>query len=146
MKTSALVVTFILTLTILIFVGSCSTNKMAYISKEYEIYGTWGNPDAKLVIQFGKMVFRINGVVDSYNTITSTTPMSKKFVITNKWIDATGNVMYTIIIDMGTEIELLYGLVKISDSGKTLELSISKSDYPKEMDPDYTEYFIGYRL
>jgi len=145
MKTRKYVSVLIPILAVLIFTGGCATDKMTYKSKDYEIYGTWVNPNAKPVIQFGKMVFNIDGVSESYNTIESTTSMNKKFVITNKWVESKGVIIYTLIFDMGTEIELIYGLAKISDSGKTLELSISKSDYPKEIDPKYTEYFIGYR-
>ena len=145
MKYIFVALTMIIILTALIVSGGCATNNRVYISKAYDIYGTWGNPDAKPVIQYGKMEFQINGELDSYNTVTSTTPMTKEYVVTNKWVDSGGNVFYTIIIDMGVEIGLIYGLAKISNSGNTLELSISNSDYPKEIDPEYTEYFIGYR-
>ena len=91
MKTKTLILVFLI-MAVLIITGSCATDKMAYISKDYEIYGTWTNPDAKPVIQFGKMVFNHNGKLEVYNTATSTTFMLSDFIITKKRIDAYGNI------------------------------------------------------
>ena len=147
MKTKTLALFSILCLAVLIILGSCATDKMAYISKDYEIYGTWVNPDAKLVIQAGKVVIHTNGKAEWYPTITSTVFEPREFIITNKWTDSTGNIWYTLIYEWGDIGEISgreYVLAKISDSGKTLEISGSNSDYPKEIDPS-AEYHIVYR-
>ena len=129
---------------VLIIAGSCATDKMAYISKDYEIYGTWVNPDAK-EIQAAKFVVHTNGKAEFYPVITSTSFVPVEFVITNKWIDSTGNIWYTLIRDAGEIAGQDYGLCKISDSGKILEMSFNRADYPKEIDPSHTEYHIVYR-
>ena len=57
MKTRTLISVLILIMAVLVIAASCATDKMAYISKEYEIYGTWVNPDYKKEMQHGKWVF-----------------------------------------------------------------------------------------
>ncbi len=145
MKTRKLISVLILIMAVLIIAGSCSTDKMAYISKDYEIYGTWINPDAKPVLQRGKIVIHPNGQMELYPTITSTSFGHVEFVITNKWIDSTGNIWYTLIYGAGEIAGQDYGLCKISDSGKILEMSFNRADYPKEIGPSHTEYHIVYR-
>ncbi len=147
MKRRLVILVLILFIAIVFVVVSCVTDKMAYISKEYEIYGTWVNPDAKPVLQRGKIVIHPSGKMELYPTITSTSFGHVEFVITNKWIDSTGDIWYTLILDWGETFDFDpdYVLCKISDSGKTLELSWTNSDYPKEIDPKYTEYHILYR-
>jgi len=143
MKTKTVVLFSILCLAALIILGSCATDKMAHISKGYEIYGTWVNPDA--LSEFKKVVFHTNGKTEWYAFITSASFVSAEFVITNKWADSTGNVWYSLIRDAGEIGGQDYGLCKISDSGKTLELSLNRADYPNEIDPAHTEYYILYR-
>ena len=145
MKTKTLVLFSILCLAALIILGSCATDKMAYISKDYEIYGTWVNPDVEAMIQAEKVVFHTNGKTEWYVFITSASLTPAEFVITNKWTDSTGNVWYTLIRDAGDITGQDYGLCKISDSGKILEMSFARADYPNEIDPKYTEYTILYR-
>ena len=143
--TRAFVITLVFVLAVLIIAGSCATDKMAYISKDYEIYGTWVNPDANPVLQRGKIVIHPNGKMEWYHIITSTSFTSAEFVITNKWIDSTGNIWYTLIRDAGEIAGQDYGLCKISDSGKILEMSFNRADYPNEIDPKYTVHYILYR-
>jgi len=150
MKARTYVSIMILVLAVLIVVGSCATDKMAYISKDYEIYGTWINPDAKPIVQKAKIVIHPNGKMELYPTITSASFGHNEFVITNKWIDSKGNIWYTLIFDWGElyqqdTFDPDYVLCKISDSGKTLELSWTNTDYLKEIDPNYTDYHILYR-
>jgi hypothetical protein len=130
---------------VLIILGSCATEKMAYISKDYDVYGTWVNPDAKPEMQGEKVVIHTNGKMEWYPIITSTSFVPVEFVITNKWIDSTGYVWYTLIRDAGELAGQDYGLCKISDSGKVLEMSFNRADYPNEIDPIHTEYIILYR-
>jgi len=40
-----LLCTLLFLIVLLLVVGSCTTDKMTYISKDYEIYGTWVNPE-----------------------------------------------------------------------------------------------------
>ncbi len=72
MKTRTFI-SVVLIMAVLIVVGSCATDKMAYISKEYEIYGTWINPDFNNIGQpHGKIVFYPNGKIEAFGADTST--------------------------------------------------------------------------
>ncbi len=133
MKTRTLILVALI-MAVLIIAGSCATDPMKYISKDYEIYGTWVNPDYNNTDWHPKVVFNPNGKLDPYRAITATkTPSQSDFVITNKWIDNMGNVYYTLILKFQSL--QWYELLKISNSGKTLEINRSQSDYPKEIDP-----------
>ena len=102
MKTNTLVLILILTFTVLFIAGGCATDKMAYISKDYEIYGTWINPDAKPVLQKGKIAIYPEGKMELYNTSESKSYTQPEFfIVTNKWIDSTGDIWYTLIVDWG---------------------------------------------
>ena len=132
MKTITFVVILILVLSLMIVVGSCATDKMAYISKEYEIYGTWVNPDYNKETLLGKVVFHPNGIMEGYGAATGPAASDEaEFVITNKWTDSKGNIWYTIIFKWYVQYE--YGLLKITNSGKTLEFAYG-NEYPKEID------------
>ena len=88
---------------------------------------------------YPKMVFNPNGITDNYCSITATkpTPLHGQFFITNKWTESKGTIWYTFIFYFADE--EVYTLAKISNSGKTLEMTMS-TDYPKEMDPENTRY------
>ena len=150
MKTSTLVSILILVLAVMIIAGSCVTDKMAYISKDYEIYGTWANPegnDHPGFYGYPKIVFHPHGQIDYYpNTESTKSNVHGEFVITNKWTDSNGIVSYTFIsrIDYDPD-SLYYELYKISNSGKTLEQAWAMRDYPTEIDPNHPEYHIYYR-
>ena len=145
MKTRTLILVFLI-MAVLIISGSGAPVKMEYISKDYEIYGTWVNPDYKDIgQQLGKIVFHPNGRMEIYGADTGpAVDMKGEFVITNKWIDSKGNIWYTIIIKIRVQSE--YGLLKISNSGMTLELAHG-NDYPKEINPGdvHSVYRIFYR-
>ena len=132
MKIKNLIIYLLILLVLLFVLGSCATDKMAYISKNYEIYGTWVNPDYEEQNTSAKIVIHPKGIMDFYLKDTTTEPSPDgKFIITNKWFDNEGNVWYTIInYKFSTP---WYWLIKITNSGKTMELSLSQFDYPKEI-------------
>ena len=79
--------------------GSCATDKMTYISKDYELYGTWVNPDYTNGRYHPKIIINPNGKVDFYRLISDTEINSQgELVITNKWIEARGMGWYTFIL------------------------------------------------
>ena len=140
MKIRTLISVLILIMAVLIIAGSCAEEKPNYISKEYELYGTWVNPDYDNKEGFyPKVVFNPNSKMDFYSVSTASkpTPLQGKFFITNKWTESKGTIWYTFIFNAPAE--EFYSLVKISNSGKTLEWIMS-TDYPKEMDPESTQY------
>jgi hypothetical protein len=86
MKIRTFVSILILVLAVLIIMGSCATDKMTYISKEYEIYGTWVNPKYNYEDKHhAKFVVHPNGKMEIYSTDASNTSYdSAELVITNK--------------------------------------------------------------
>ncbi len=145
MKPRTLILAVILITAVVFGIGSCISDKMAYISKEYEIYGTWVNPDYNKENLPGKVVFHPNGKMEDYGADTGPAFSIKgEFVTTNKWTDSKGNIWYTIIFKFYVQYE--YGLFKISNSGKTLEFAFG-NEYPKKIDPSdiHSKYLILYR-
>jgi hypothetical protein len=137
----------ILVLSVLIIAGSCATGKKAYVAKEdEELFGTWINTDYDEVQIAAKIIFDPNGVVRAYPTVSITKEwMIGKFTISDKWIDAEGNIWYKWLrteakgMSMSDTSEHYY-LGKISDSGRVLELNYSGYDYPTEVNPDSLKY------
>ena len=136
MKGKKLLLLLFLLVSFLLVFGSCATDKMGYISKDYEIYGTWVNPDYEDArVWNGKMIIYPNGSLVFYKLISDTkSNKSAEFVITNKWFDSNGTAWHTFILKF-TATESYYNLAKISNDGKTMEFSMSVSDYPKMVDP-----------
>lgn len=147
MTTRALVSILIMIFVLLIIAGSCATEKMTYISKDFEIYGIWINPDYNNTDRMSKIVFHPNGKDYLYREdISTVVAIEEDFVITNKWIDSKGNLFYTMRFSPETDPYWLFCLLKISNSGKTLEYDWSYDDYPTEIDPQQSGvYSIYYR-
>ena len=148
MKTKNLILNFIIIIAILLISACSKSEKPAYISKEYEIYGTWINPEYNNTGSFAKVVLHPNGKAELYNVDNDTRiSLYAEFVITNKWTDSDGNIWYTLIGKVGKKEDWFYELNKISNSGKTLENALSLDDYPQvidQKDPRYS-YQIRYR-
>ena len=147
MKARTFVSILILVLAVLIIAGSCATEKITYISKEYEIYGTWVNTDYDDTNRYSKVVVYPNGIIHYYRKNTDTVvSIEEEFVIANKWIDSKGNIYYTTRNFAEIYPGWTFSLYKINNSGKNLEYDWSFNDYPKEIDPQKSgEYHIYYR-
>ena len=147
MKSRTLVSILILGLAVLIIAGSCSTRKITYNSKEFEIYGTWVNTGYNNTDRWSKIVFYPDGIDHCYMEDNSTVvSVEEEFIITNKWIDSKGNTFYTMRFSLETTPIWAFCLLKISNAGKTLEYDVSLDDYPKEIDPQKSGvYSIYYR-
>jgi len=141
MKARTFVSILILVLAVLIVVGSCANDKMAYISKAYELYGTWVNTDYNETGLWGKFIFYPYGIFELYHADTKTRfDKFEDFIVTNKWTDSKGNVWYTCIFEGASGNWDTYVLAKISNSGKTLEMAVSIGDYSKAVDPQDSSY------
>ena len=150
MKIKTLSIYLLLMLVLMLLFGSCATDKMAYVSKDYEIYGTWVNPDYYDLLSAGVVVIHPNNIMQFYGSYDD---LEKEKLsaqiwngITGKWIDRKGNIWYTVIYIMGDK-SWYYVLMKISDNGKTLESNGSSGDYPTEINPMgiNSKYAIFYR-
>ena len=147
MKTRTLISILILVFAVLIVIGNCATGKKVYVAKEdEELYGTWANPDYNYAAYATpKFVYHPDGKSEGYILDTEThAHWYGEFIVTNKWIDSEGNIWYTIIFKWYVQYE--YGLLKITNSGKTLEFAYG-NEYPKEIDSSdiHSVYLILYR-
>jgi len=147
MKTRALLSILILLLAILIISGSCATEKKAYVAKENEeLYGNWVNSEYNDSFHRARHIINADGTIQLYSTDISTRVAEEgEYIITEKWYDSLGNIWYKAIVTghvMGSikRTTPVYVLVKISNSGKTLETLKSGVDYPNEFDPDALIY------
>jgi hypothetical protein len=66
------------------------------------------------------------------------------YSIEDKWTDENGNIWYKIEYVTGA-FEILYDLIKISDSNKTMEIMHGRVGYATEIDPESVKYRIYYR-
>ena len=149
MKTRTYVSIFILVFAVLIIAGSCATGKKAYVAqKDEELFGTWINPDYDVTSIDAKITYGPDGVLQVYHsTPTKRVQWRAKYTITDKWIDAKGIIWYKWFVNEIKEgaistpdTEGYCCLGKISDSGRKLELSGSRYDYPTEVNPDSLKY------
>ncbi len=125
MKSRTLISVVILIMVVLIIAGSCATGKK--------------------IISVDDAMKQFEGVYVNTEYSGQDVYHPQKFVITNKWIDSTGNIWYTLIRDAGEIAGQDYGLCKISDSGKTWEYIFASEDYPiEEWESDKFEY--NYRI
>ena len=108
----------------------------AYFAKDNEpLYGTWINMDYDTRPP-QKLVFNPDGTAWSSMIASSEKPDWRiKYLITGRWEDANGNIMYKShwIGDWGEE---AFQLSRISNSGNILEYMFSHDDYPKEIRPE----------
>ena len=134
----------------LMVLGSCGTDKMAHISEDYELFGTWENPEyGEATFWAPKMVYYPNGHADFFDSLSDPKVTGTgEVTITDKWVDSDGIVWFTYTLKLDGP-GLAYCLVKLSDEGKTYEGSVTNIDYPKTVDPanEYSSpnYHVYYR-
>jgi len=151
---------FIITiiLSALLIVPVLVSNPLSADDREYvmqdneEICGMWINPDYDETWKDGKFIYEQDGVFRAYDVAPSEREAwIAKYTITDRWVDAEGNIWYKWLMTEGRRGSLtLYDyffLSKISDSGRVQELSLSGHDYPTEIRQDSLkyEYRIYYR-
>jgi len=153
MKTRTLVSILILILTVMVIAGSCATKNKAYVAKENEeLYGNWFNSEYNDSFHAARHIINADGTIQLYaNDNTSRVAAIHLYIITDKWSDSENNIWYKAIITERAKKETIgkssmsskepiYVLVKISNSGKTLETLKYSVDYPTEFDPDEVRY------
>ena len=116
--------------------------KKAHVVKKEDLYGTWINEDHDDTAEPAKWDFNPDGTWAIYRTTTDKEPMWPiEYNITDKWTDDMGNVWYKFTWEDNWGADG-YGLSIVSDSGTILEVAISLTEYPTEIDRNTT--FIKY--
>jgi hypothetical protein len=109
-----------------------------YVAKDTEeIYATWVNPEVKSGHP-QKTIYKANSIVEWFMSDRSVAPdYIGRYLILNKWKDSEGNIWYKIHSVGSHE---FYSLIKISNSGNTLEIVEDRVDYPIKIDPKHVFY------
>jgi hypothetical protein len=146
-KVRTLVLILILVFAELIIAGSCATGKKTYISTNdalKKLSGTWVNSDYNEKGQMAKVIINPDGTELGYDKETSTDYYYKEeFTITDTWYDPEGNLwIKSIWVNVFNESG--YELLKLSNSGKVMEIVWSSVDYPDELSPLAGTYGIYY--
>ena len=143
MKARTLVSILIFVLAILIIFGSCATGKKAYVAKENEeLYGIWINKKYDVTGELAKRDYNPDGTWAHYLTTTKKEPEDEGiYTITEKWTDDMGNVWYKLTWEDTGWGRSGYGLIRIGDSGTTLEAAYSWTEYPTELDRTHYLYY-----
>lgn len=115
-----------------------------YVSKENEeLYGIWVNKEYDGNYVHSKWNFNSDGTYASYRDTIGDPVKAGQYSITGKWTDDKDNVWYKITwINKNSGING-FGLLKISNSGETLEAAYSLGDYPEKIDPNRTFWQYG---
>jgi len=138
MKTRTLVLILIHVIAIMVIVGSCATRKIAIIDKDLSnaYTGTWISSEA--TYEAVKIVYFSDGSWNRYLSIdTDHVHCEVKNTIINKWKEPSGNIFFESKWECVSHNKSGYNLVKISDSGNTLEMLLTLRDLRvEEWDPD----------
>ena len=110
-----------------------------YVAKDTEeIYATWVNPDVKSGHP-QKSIYKASGIVEWFMSANSTAPdYIGRYLIVNKWKDSEGNIWYK--MHSVSPLYEFFSLIKINNSGNTLEIVEDKIDYPTKIDPKHVFY------
>jgi hypothetical protein len=148
MKIRILVSILILVFAVLLVVGSCSTSKKAYVTKEDEkLFGIWTNPDYDETGILSKIVVKSEGTWYEYSRSSNDIPAFKgEYTINEKWTDSEGNILYkTIVTLIGAEhYRPYYILSKIDKTGNIYEDLWTTVHMPTDFNPDNVLY--NYRI
>ena len=129
----------ILIVTLLAFTTDSIAGERGYFAKDNEeLYGTWINMDysgSPPQIIF----FNPDGTGAHSYSVKVDPAYKSKYLVTGKWTDQKGNIMYKTHWVGNWKAEG-YSLIKISNSGTTLELVFDQNESPKEIDSDHVFY------
>jgi len=134
------ILTWILSFTLVFVAADTMADKWWYFAGDNEpLYGTWVNMDY-YNRPAQKIIYHSDGTGTFYTQADSNKPAFKsKNLITGKWKDAEGNIMYKTHW-VGNWREEGYSLIKISNSESTLEFLWNIRDYPNKIDPNHVYY------
>jgi len=115
-------------------------------SEKEEIYGTWINPEYGGNWAPQKLIMYPNGTWKRFLSRHDLAPgFTGSFTLIDKWTDSEGNIWYKMFWNLGNIEWEMYEIVRISNSGKTLEYVFSEIDFPIGITTDHPNYRIYYR-
>ena len=128
------ILALILSVTLLAITVDSIAKEWGYFAKDNEeLYGTWVNLDYKGVVP-QKVIRKPDGTDDFFPSANLEKPTYKsRYLITGKWTDSESNIWYKTHWVLETNMEG-YSLIKISNSGQTLEY-VYDTKPPTEIDP-----------
>ena len=115
---------------------TCATEKEVSVPTECkELYGVWINPAYQNNSSYNeKMVFYQNGVLLEYIRASNEQPyLIIAYNAVDKWSDEQGNTYFKLNAKAQTG-GVIYVLIRLFDSGKSLELSLGVMAPPEEID------------
>jgi hypothetical protein len=133
------ILALILSATLLAFTADSIAGEWGYYAKDNEeLYGTWINLEYK-GMPAQKIVRKPDGTSEIFMSANLKKPSYKgRYLITGKWTDSDNNIWYKVHW-VGEWREEGYSLLKISNSGKSLE-SVTDTKYPTGIDPKNNLY------
>ena len=137
MKSRKILLVITLGLGILLFLGTCASEKTPLTTDNIdELVGIWINAGYSELPQ--RVAIEPDGVYVTYRKIEDTIRRGTgTLVLVEKWADSKQNIFCKIQNNKG---EMVYELVKIGDSGNVLEYVQSYKDYPLEINPNDLSY------
>jgi len=120
---------------IALFVIVISISAVQAEESNEKIYGIWVNKEYDATEAYPRWDYNSDGTWASYVKIEDQPVWGGKYTITEKWTDPEKNVWYKIKwVNKMTGYEG-FGLLKIADSGNTIEQQFALGDYPSKIDP-----------
>jgi hypothetical protein len=124
-----------------------SADDVKYVMQDHEeLFGTWINAEYDDSFKDGKVVYKPDGIVLSYDgAADQEEAWNARFAITDRWVDDEGNIWYKWLLTDARRgaiknVSDYCCVSKISDSGRVMEISRSHNDYHIDMDPDTLKY------
>jgi ketosteroid isomerase-like protein len=115
-----------------------------YVPKEKEeLYSIWANEEYDGKFVNSKWDYNSDGTWASYQDTSGEPIWAGQYSITEKRTDAEENIWYKIKWINKYNGASGYGLLKISDSGQTLEAAYSMGDYPAKIDSNKSFWEYG---
>jgi len=133
------ILAWILSLTFLFAATDSIADKWWYFAGDNEpLYGTWINMEYYSSPP-QKVIYNPDGTGGSSVSIDLDPSYEIKYLITGKWTDPEGNIMYKIHW-IGSWREEAFSLIRISNSGNTLEYVFDHEKHPDKIDPSHEFY------
>ena len=124
-----------LIVSLFLFANAVQANEPYVPKDKEELYGTWVNKEYANKYINSKWDFNSDGTWASYRDTVGEPIWAGQYSITEKWTDAEGNIWYKIKWHNKWSGGSGFGLIKISDSGETMEAAYEEGDYPVKIDP-----------